>query len=203
MTGSVSRVDRVRIDGQLASFADAYAAELATRGYTPLTVVTELRQVARFSGWMQAGGLLRGDLDTAMVDAFLSWQRSSGRWRSSWSRPGLVCLLEVLRDLGVLGPERPVLGTPTDRLLGSFERYLLTERALAAGTVAGYSHHARVFVDGLPAGPGGLAGVTAGDVTAAVRRRASSGVSVSATQFFVSGLPCVPAILLHRGPDRG
>lgn len=188
MSGFVSRVDRVRMTGPLALFAEAFAAELAGRGYTPLTVVIEVRQVARFSGWMQARGLSLGDLGTAQVEAFLSWQRSSGRWRSSWSRPGLVCLLEVLRDLGVVEAERPVAGSPTDRLLGSFERYLLTERALAAGTIAGYSNHARLFVDGLPAGPGGLAGVTARDVTAAVRCRASSGVSVSATRYFVSGL---------------
>ena len=64
----------------------------------------ELRQVARFSGWMQAGGLLRRGSRCGDGGAFLSWQRSSGRWRSSWSRPGLVCLLEVLRELGVLGP---------------------------------------------------------------------------------------------------
>ena len=137
---------------------------------------------------MHARGVSLRDLDLQRVEAFLSWQRSAGRWRSSWSRPGLVCLLEVLRDGGVVEAERPVAGSPIDLLLGSFERYLLAERALAAGTVVGYSSHARVFVDGLPAGPGGLARVTAGDVTAAVRRRANSGVSVSATPFFVSGL---------------
>ncbi len=188
MTGSVSRVDRVRMTGPLASFAEAYADELVRRGYTSLMVVIELRQVARFSGWMQAGGFSVGDLDSARVEAFLSWQRATGRWRSSWSRPGLLCLLGVLRDLGVVGAERPVAGSATDQLLGAFEGYLLTERALAAGTVAGYSRHARVFVDGLADGLAGLAGVMAGDVTAAVRCRASSGVSVSATRYFVSGL---------------
>lgn len=186
--GLVSGVDRVRMTGPLVSFVEVYAAELASRGYAPLTVVSEVRQVARFSGWMQARGLSTSDLDVGEVEAFLSWQRSAGRWRSSWSRPGLACFLEVLRDLGVVEAERSVVGSPTDRLLGSFERYLLTERAFAAGTVAGYSSHARVFVAGLPAGSGGLARVTAGDVTAAVRRRASSGVSASATRFFVSAL---------------
>jgi integrase/recombinase XerD len=54
----------------------------------------------------------------------------------------LVCLLEVLRRLGVLGLERHLrAGSPSDLLLGSFERYLLTERGLVAGTVVGYVTH--------------------------------------------------------------
>jgi integrase/recombinase XerD len=71
-------------------------------------------------------------------------------------------------------------------LLGSFERYLLVEQGLAAGTVGGYVTHARRFLDGLPSA--GLVGLTAGEVTGAVLCKAASGVSVSATQFFVSGV---------------
>ena len=76
--------------------------------------------------------------------------------------------------------------TPTDVLLARFERYLLAERGLAAGTVVLYLACARRFVDGL-APDRGLAGLVAGDVTAAVLREAER-VSVSATQNFVSGL---------------
>ena len=66
------------------------------------------------------------------------WQRAGGRHRGEWSRPGLVCLLEVLRGLGVLVVEEPApASSPTDLLLACFERYLLSERGLAAGTVAG------------------------------------------------------------------
>ena len=187
MVGPSSRVDRVRITGPVAPFADVYAAELAARGYSPLSVVIELRQAARLSGWLAAGGFSLADLDELRVEGFLAWQRSTGRWRSSWSRPGLVCLLEVLRDLGVLTVRACAPVSPTDRLLASFERYLVAERSLAAGTVEGYSRHARLFLDGLTS-DGGLAGLTAAAVSAAVMRRASSGVSVSATRFFVSGL---------------
>ena len=69
---------------------------------------------------------------------------------------------------------------------GGFERYLLAERGLAAGTVVLYLASARRFVDGLPPDRG-LAGLAAGDVTAAVLRE-SEVVSVSAAQNFVSGL---------------
>ncbi|MCA1697533.1 MAG: site-specific integrase [Actinobacteria bacterium] len=187
MAGPASRVSRVLMTGPLAPFADAYAAELGERGYTPLSIVNELRQVGRLSRWLEARGLSDVDLSGDRVEEFLVWQRAGGRHRCQWSRPGLVCLLEVLRGLGVLAAEQFVLaGSPTDLLLASFERYLLVERGLAAGTVCGYVAHARRFLDGLA--PGGLAGLSAGEVTGAVLREAGSGVSVSATQNYVFGL---------------
>jgi integrase/recombinase XerD len=173
--------------GPLAPFADAYAAELRARGYTPLTTVNELRQVARLSRWLEAEGLLVADLSGERVEQFLAWQRAGGRHRCQWSRPGLACLLGVLRGLGVLAAEEPApAGSPADLLLASFERYLLLERGLAAGTVGGYLMHARSFLTGLE--PGGLAGLSAGRVTGAVVDKAGSGVSVSAAQYFVSAL---------------
>jgi integrase/recombinase XerD len=173
--------------GPLAPFAEAYSAELRKRGYTPLSTVNALRQVGRLSRWLEARGLLARELSGDRVEEFLDWQRARGRHRCQWSRPGLVCLLEVLRGLGVPAVEESEAAcSPTDLLLASFERYLFAERGLAAGTVRGYLTHARRFLDGLA--PAGLAGVTAADVTGAVLRRATSGVSVSATKYFVSGL---------------
>ncbi len=184
----VSRVSRVLMTGPLAPFADAYRAGLRERGYTSLTAVNELRQVGRLSGWLQARGLSAAELSGERVEAFLAWQRAGGRHRAGWSRPGLACLLEVLRDLGVLAPEQPApAGSPADLLLASFERYLLTERGLAAGTVAGYAAHARQFLEGRAPGRE-LAGLTAGEVTGAVLGKAASGVSASTAQYFVSGL---------------
>jgi len=174
--------------GPLAPFADAYRAELYRRGYTVRSAVSELRQVARLSCWLAARGLTAAELSGTRVDEFMLWQRAEGRYRSHWSRPGLRCLLDVLRGLGVLAAdEEPgAPSSPTDELLACFERYLLAERGLAAGTVVLYRAAARRFVDGLPPDRG-LAGLAAGDVTAAVLRE-SKVVSVSATQNFVKGL---------------
>lgn len=187
MTRPRSRVSRVLMTGPLAPFADAYRAELLERGYAPLSIVTELRQVARLGRWLQAGGLTVAEVNEARAGEFFEWQRVNWRHRKSWSRPGLRCLLDVLGGLGVLAVEEGAApGSPTDVLLASFERYLLAERGLAAGTVALYSACVRRFVDGLPSDRV-LAGLTAGDVTAAVLRESES-VSVSAAQNFVSGV---------------
>jgi integrase/recombinase XerD len=187
MARSTSRVSRVLVTGPVAPFVDAYRAELLERGYTPLSTVNELRQVARFSRWLDADGLTVAGVSVVRVEEFLAWQRASGCHRHMWSRPGLKCLLDVLRGLGVLADEeRAVADSPTDVLLARFERYLVAERGLAAGTVVLYLASARRFVEGLSSVPG-LAGLAAGDVTAAVLRE-SEGVSVSAAQNFVSGL---------------
>lgn len=212
-----SRVCRVLMAGPLAAFAAAFSAELLERGYTPLTTVNQLRQVARLSRWLEANGLSVAELSGDRVEAFLAWQCLGGGHRSQVSRPGLVCLLEMLRGLEVLGPE-PVVSTasPKELLLASFERYLLGERALAEGTVHGYVMHARWFLDGL-ADDDALVGLSASEVTGAVVRKADSGVSVAAAQYFVSGLRAFlrfcfveglvavdlsPAALLVRGRRR-
>jgi site-specific recombinase XerD len=203
--------------GPLAPFAEAFATELRARGYTSLTTASELRQVGRLSRWLQAGGLTVTDLSEERVEEFLAWQRAGGRHRSQWSRPGLLCLLGLLRDLGVLALQQPVpAGSPRELLLESFERYLLGERALADGTVRGYVMHARWFLDGL-VDDDALARLSAGEVTGAVVRKADSGVSVAAAQYFVSGLRAFlrfcfleglvatdlsPAALLVRGRRR-
>ncbi len=187
MARPTSRVSRVLMTGPVAPFADAYRAELGGRGYTVRSTVGELRQMARLSCWLAARGLTAAELSGARVDEFLVWQRAEGRYRSQWSRPGLRCLLDVLRGLGVLAAEEPAApSSPTDVLLARFERYLLAERGLAAGTVALYSVCVRRFVEGLPQDRD-LAGLAAGDVTAAVLRE-SKVVSVSAAQNFVNGL---------------
>jgi integrase/recombinase XerD len=187
MARPTSRVSRVLMTGLLAPFAHAYGLELKERGYTPLTTVNQLRQVVRLSRWLEASGLGVAELSGDRVDEFLAVQRAGRRHRAQWSRPGLLCLMDVLHRLGVVAAEEPArMGSPMDAVVASFGRHVLIERCLAAGTARGYVRHARRFLDGLSSSDG-LAGLTAGDVTAAVLRE-SAAVSVSATQFFVAGL---------------
>ena len=185
MVRPTSRVSKVLMTGPLAPFADAYALELKHRCYTSLTSVNQLRQVARLSNWLEVRRLGVAELTGERVEEFLAFQRGAGRHRAQWSRPGLLCLLDVLHRLGLAAKEPVRVGSPTDVLLDSFERYLLAERGLAVGTARGYVCQAARFLAGLS--PSGLADVTAADVTRAVLRE-SGAVSVSATQNFVAGL---------------
>lgn len=186
MAGPASRVSRVLMTGPLAAFADAYRAELLGRGYTALTTVNELRQMARLSRWLEASGLTAGDLSGERVEQFLAVQRAEGR-RGAFSQPTLTGVLDVLGRLGVLTAHEPVrAGSADELLLAAFERYLLSERGLGAATAAGYVRHARRLLDELSAHDG-LAGLTASVVTGAVLRESAVG-SVSAAQNFICGL---------------
>ena len=186
MPRPASRLSRVVVTGPLVPLVETYRRELRRRGYAPRSAVSELRQVARLSRWLDDRDLAPARLNRERVEEFLDFQRANGRHRSEWSRPGLCCLLEVLESLGELEHEERPVASPSETLLASFETYLLTERALAPGTVRGYVDHARRFLGWLPAGTS-LAEVNASNVTGALRREAAA-VSVAATQYFRSGL---------------
>jgi integrase/recombinase XerD len=183
--GRSSRVSNVVVRGPLAPFADAYREALEGRCYTPLSVVNLQRQVAHLSSWLDDRCIEVGGLDEAVFEAFFADERSRGRDPSSLSRPGLVWLVELLRDLGVIGaPARPAL-SPVEEMMGAFGRYLTGERGLVSGTVVNYVAAARQFAAGR--GTAEIAAVAPGEVTAAVVAR-SAVVSVSATQNYVAGL---------------
>jgi integrase/recombinase XerD len=125
-------------------------------------------------------------LSSERVQQFCESRRASGRG-SACSPQGLMLLLGLLRDVGVLEAEpSAAVDSSSERLLASFADYLCRERGLVAGTVFAYVGYARRFLAGLVGG-GDLSGVTAGEVTGAVLRE-SAVVSVASAQHFVTAL---------------
>jgi len=187
MTRPTSEISKVLMTGTLAPFAEAYRDELTKRGYTARTVGHQLRQVARFSLWLNASRVGVSELSTEAVEEFLAWQRVAGRDRSERSRPGLICLLDVLADMGVLRTCGPAPApSPTEVLLADFEHHLVAERGLVTGTVRNYLDAARKFLEGLSSDIE-IEHLTTNEVTEAVLREAAV-VSVSSAQNFVAGL---------------
>ncbi len=128
MARPTSRVCNVRVTGPLAPFADPYKAELKERGYTPLTAVNELRQLARLSRWLDARRLTAGSLTRERAEQFIEEERAEGHLAYR-SLQGLMPLLDVLGGLGVLGPEPPApAASPSDVLLWTIPS--LTETGL-------------------------------------------------------------------------
>ncbi len=183
--GRQSRVSNVLVKGPMAPFAEAYRRALEERCYTPLSAVNLQRQVAHLSSWLDGQGIEVGQLGVASIEAFLAFERSSGRDPSCLSRPGLVSLLGLLRDLGVVSAQAQPVLSPSEELIDGFGRYLVSERGLTTGTVGNYLDGARWFVAGRDAGE--LRGVTSAEVTAAVLAKSTT-VSVSATQNYVASL---------------
>jgi hypothetical protein len=100
MTRPTSRITKVVMTGPLTPFAESVRLELTERGYTARTAVHQLCQVARMSLWLDASRIGVSELNAERVEEFLAWQRVDGRYRSEWSRPGLICLLDVLAEKG-------------------------------------------------------------------------------------------------------
>ena len=100
MARPTSRVSRVLMTGPLAPFVDAYRERLKERRYTPLSAVNLQRQMAQMSRWLEAEGLGVEQLSEAHIEAFVSFQRASGRERSSLSRPGLRVPARVVARAG-------------------------------------------------------------------------------------------------------
>ncbi len=73
MARPTTRVSRVLMTGPVAPFAEAYRAELLERGYASLSIVSELRQAARFSRWLEADGLTAAAVSEGRVEEFFEW----------------------------------------------------------------------------------------------------------------------------------
>ncbi len=186
MSGPVSKVHEVRVVGPLAPFADGFKARLGELGYTPLTIVNELRLVAHVSRWLDAGGLAVADLTSDRVGEYFAARRAAG-YRSSTTSRSLVQLVVFLTDAGVLSvPPQTASQSQADALLDAFEVFLIDERGLAGCTAKAYVARARRFL-GWCAPDGDLDRVVTAGVTGAVAREASM-VSVGSVQFFVAGV---------------
>lgn len=72
MARPTSRLSRVLMTGPLAPFADDYQQALTERGYTAHTREQKLRQMARLSAWLEAGGLSVAEL-RRHVEEFLAF----------------------------------------------------------------------------------------------------------------------------------
>jgi integrase/recombinase XerD len=138
-------LERVRVIGPLAGFADGYRAHLAERGYSLSGARDQFYLLVHASRWLEAEGLdLVALTSPVMLRRHVAWRREQGYGRSL-SPLSLRGVVGYLDGLGVVARvEGPV--SPVDELLDAFGRYLLQERGLAAGTVRVYARIARRFL---------------------------------------------------------
>jgi site-specific recombinase XerD len=186
MVSPKSKVTKVKLEGPLAPFVDLYRSRLKERGYTPLSIVNELRQLAHLSRWLEERQMTEADLSRERLIQFLDLRRERFDHRAC-SLQGLTPLLEILDEQRVERPDGdPTSASTRDVLLSSFEKFLLHERGLVPSTASSYVLRARRFLTWF-APSGDLANLCARDVTDAVLRESAT-LSVGAAQLFVVAL---------------
>lgn len=184
-----TKASPVEVTGPLAQHAEGFKAELAARGYTPLSAANQLRLMAHLSRWLEGEQLELAMLDEGHAEAFLAARRAAGYtcWRTM---RGLFPLLDHLRREGEVPlAEARQPTAPVELLLGEYRSYLSGERGLAASTVEHQLAVAGAFLQACAERNGGLRldTLSAGEVLAYVRR-ACDGRSVGFSKTVVTGL---------------
>src|SRR2546430_17677262 len=98
MAEPTSSVQGVQITGPLAPFADDYRVKLRERGYTPRSIIGELRHLACLSRWLDERRLDTADLGNERLEQFLSEMPRRRDGGSVCSRPAPVQGLEGLQE---------------------------------------------------------------------------------------------------------
>jgi integrase/recombinase XerD len=186
MSRPSSKVAEVRVLGPLAPFASALREALSAAGYTPLSAVSQLRLMAHLSRWLDARGLSAADLSEERVEQYLADRRAGG-YAGLIGRRGMDPIVNVLIVSGVRAAcEQVVPDSGAPALLAAFDRYLHTERGLAASTRTAYvARAARFLAD--HAADGDVRVLRSADVTSAVLAECTTR-SVGAGRYFVAAL---------------
>jgi integrase/recombinase XerD len=133
---------RVRVSGPLSSMAAGFASELATQGYTDLSLAVQLRFVAHFSRWLDERGIELSQLTPDLVDEYVALRRRTHT--APTSRHGMMPLLN---HLGLTRAVSHPVPAPSD-LVVRYRAHLVDERALSAPVRARYEAVAEEFLDG-------------------------------------------------------
>jgi site-specific recombinase XerD len=132
--------------GPLSPHLEAFVTSLIDQRYAVVCVRAKAWRATAFDAWLAEHGVELADVTDAHIDEF---HRRAYRPRSDCRGAprghevaALHQLLCYLRGRGVCAPA-PAIAAPTDAVVADFERFMLRERGLAAGTVRFYRSSAR------------------------------------------------------------
>jgi site-specific recombinase XerD len=148
--------------------------KLEELGYAPSQVLYHLRAFAKFDLWLLRRKQRLWQLNEKNVDEFLKRLRSRLPAAVRGAPTALRLLLALLRNIGVVSPQRdPIASTPVQRLANEYRVFLKEERGLDRATVYNYSRHIdRFLAEHFCSGPVNLRALGVSDIAAFVRRHA-------------------------------
>lgn len=173
----------------LARLADEFRARLAGQGFCETGVRRHLRLMKDLDEWLAARGLRPAALTGTVIGDFARDRHREGR--EMRTPEGLAPLLDFLRDrAGMPAPEtcpEPEPAAAEEKLLGGFERYLVSERAVVPGSARVYVTAARAFAAYACLPDGGIRPLAAPQVTAFIMAE-STRRSVRGSRMMVSAV---------------
>jgi len=184
--------------GPCAGYLNAYTKLIKERGYSPVSVQTQVQLIRRFSQWLRRGHAAIRALDESVVERFLRRFQSADSARRG-DAATLYRYLQVLRDQGATRrPKKPVL-SPRQRLTTNYGRYLLEERGLTQATVVNYVPFIDQFLAArFQKSSCKLSQLRARDVTDFVRSQVHK-LSPGRAQLLVTALRSFLRYLRHQG----
>lgn len=184
-----------------AGYLNTYTTLIKEQGYALGSVQGQVQLITRFLTWFLIKHPGTDSLDEAAVQRFLQCPQNAHRARHSGTA-ALDRFLHMLREQGVIPPQKEQPLSPQQRLIKEYEHYLLEERGLTLATVANNAPFADQFLSALSAKFRGsclrLSQLRAADVTDFVRRQTHK-LSPGRAQLLVTALRSFLRYLLHQG----
>ena len=119
--------------GSWAEYLKIYTTQIKERGYSPASLKNQTQLITRFIQWLRRRHTKIHLLDDRIVQRFL---RCRPRPVQCGDAAAIHRFLHTLREQGVVPPQpKPPLSSK-QRLINSYEKYLLEERGLTRASLA-------------------------------------------------------------------
>lgn len=185
-----------------AEHLNRYTNLVHGQGYAIASIQSQLYLIKRFLVWLRSHTEI--PLDELGIQRFLRSPHNA----HLTPRAGTAALhrfLQMLREQGVVPPQKEQTLSEQQRLIKYYERYLLEERGLVPATVAYNARFAGQFVSALHAKFGkprlNFSQLRGENITDFVRRQ-SHKLSPGRAQLLCTGLRSFLRFLLHQGKIR-
>lgn len=156
--------------GPLSSYMEHYLTVINGQGYAPSSVNEQLHLLDDFGRWLVRAGREVRDLNEAVTEQFLRYERTNRRSRLC-APAALRRLLAMLREIGAVPAAEVLRLSPSHELTFAYERFLLEERHLSRPSVCALRITvSRFLAEKFGDGPLDLSGLEAPDVTGFVQR---------------------------------
>jgi site-specific recombinase XerD len=181
-----------------AGYQNTFTTLIEELGYAPGSIRNQTQLITRFAEWLRRRQTELHFLDEALVQRFLRSQQNPSSVRRG-DAATLYRFLYVLRQQGVVPPQKKTPLSSQQRLINNYQQYLLEERGLTQATVVNNVGFINQFLSAkFRQGQLSLSQLRAPDVTSFVRYQAHK-LSPGRAQLLVTALRSFLRYLLHQG----